>query len=178
MPVRAGPGGAPAASVWRRGGVGCNQLDRGRKVMVPHLCAERTGTHFWSFCKKTFVCRQCMDVRVVPRYIQLNCKNYQLKTERQRGRGAAQKTLFALRFLFSQLCSLGKPTRGPRGPAPGVSRRAAHVTSTRSIFTTVASRDPYRSVSRSGYWLESLESDVLLVHRSAAGPVCAPRGGA
>lgn len=147
--------------------MGCNQLDRGRKVMVPHLCAERTGTHFWSFCKKTFVCRQCMDVRVVPRYIQLNCKNYQLKTERQRGRGAAQKTLFALRFLFSQLCSLGKPTRGPRGPAPGVSRRAAHVTSTRSIFTTVASRDPYiGSVSRSGYWLLNL----LSLRRLACAP--------
>ena len=29
VPVRAG--GAPAASVWRRGGVGCNQLDRGKE---------------------------------------------------------------------------------------------------------------------------------------------------
>ena len=41
VPVRAGD--APAASVWRRGGVGCNQLDRGKeKVKVPNLCAERT----------------------------------------------------------------------------------------------------------------------------------------
>ena len=49
VPVRAG--GAPAASVWRRGGVGCNQLDRGKeKVKVPNLCAERT---FFGGCVNT-----------------------------------------------------------------------------------------------------------------------------
>ena len=40
---------------------------------------------------------------------------------------------------------------------------------------TAASRDPYRSVSRSGHWLAILESGVLLVHTGALRDRCAPR---
>ena len=52
--------------------------------------------------------------------------------------------------------------------------------STRHVYArsmTAASRDPYRSVSRSGHWLAILESGVLLVHTGALRDRCAPQWG-
>ena len=72
--------------------------------------------------------------------------------------------------MFHVRGSLGK-AKGARQGSVSLSLAAG---STRHVYArsmTVASRDPYRSVSRSGHWLAILESVVLLVHRSAAGPV-------
>ena len=56
-----------------------------------------------------------------------------------------------------------------RGPGRGLSLSLS-AGSTRHVYArsmTAASRDPYRSVSRSGHWLAILESGVLLVHTGA-----------
>ena len=66
-----------------------------------------------------------------------------------------------------------------RGPGRGLSVSLS-AGSTRHVYAgsmTAASRDPYRSVSRSGHWLAILESGVLLVHTGALRDRCAPRWG-
>ena len=66
-----------------------------------------------------------------------------------------------------------------RGPGRGLSLSLS-AGRTRRVYArsmTAASRDPYRSVSRSGHWLAILESGVLLVHTGALRDRCAPRWG-
>ena len=66
-----------------------------------------------------------------------------------------------------------------RGPGRGLFLSFS-AGSTRDVYArsmTAASRDPYRSVSRSGHWLAILESGVLLVHTGALRDRCAPRWG-
>ena len=72
-----------------------------------------------------------------------------------------------------------------RGPGRGLSlsvslSRLSAGSSTRHVYARsmpAASRDPYRSVSRSVHWLAILESGVLLVHTGALRDRCAPRWG-
>ena len=57
VPVRAG--GAPAASVWRRGGVGCNQLDREKEKgegAEPGVLenVQKASTYFKLHCSISF----------------------------------------------------------------------------------------------------------------------------
>ena len=80
--------------------------------------------------------------------------------------------------MFHVRGSLGK-AKGVRGPGRGLSLSLS-AGSTRHVYArsmTAASRDPYRSVSRSGHWLAILESGVLLVHTGALRDRCAPRWG-
>ena len=80
--------------------------------------------------------------------------------------------------MFHVRGSLGK-AKGVRGPGRGLSLSLS-AGSTRRVYArsmTAASRDPYRSVSRSGHWLAILESGVLLVHTGALRDRCAPRWG-
>ena len=80
--------------------------------------------------------------------------------------------------MFHVRGSLGK-AKGVRGPGRGLSLSLS-AGRTRRVYArsmTAASRDPYRSVSRSGHWLAILESGVLLVHTGALRDRCAPRWG-
>jgi len=75
--------------------------------------------------------------------------------------------------LFHVRGSLGR-LGGQAGAGVSLSLSAGSTPScVRSM--TVASRDPYRGVSRSGHWLAILESGVLLVHTGALRDRCAPR---
>ena len=72
--------------------------------------------------------------------------------------------------------------RGSLGKAKGARQGSVSLSagSTRHVYArsmTAASRDPYRSVSRSGHWLAILESGVLLVHTGALRDRCAPQWG-
>ena len=71
--------------------------------------------------------------------------------------------------------ALSEKAKGARHAGRGLSLSAGSTRHARSM--TAASRDPYRSVSRSGHWLAILESGVLLVHTGALRDRCAPRWG-